>query len=257
MGSKSTFRPHIHDFYHLVLYTKGQGFYQFEGVYRPARVGTCVLTSPGQTHEFISRRDRSVYSEITFVYENPQQRRLTHSFEKLLSLYSGISISLPVQLQLEAEVQQLQNRMVRITDYLNSSSEQSLYQAHRQLAQIFNFLIDCSSLNPITSIINDRLQRVRSWIEEHYQQNISMDELARMAGISRGYFFRSFKKAFGVSPLAYQQSLRIEAAKTLLQAASLNCNEIALRTGFENVGFFHRVFRKHAGMTPLAYRKSR
>lgn len=257
MGSRSTFLPHTHDFYHVVLYTKGQGFYQLEGVYHPAQAGTCVLISPGQRHEFVTRREKTVYSEITFAYENDRRQSLQYSIQQLLSLYSGTSVALPIPLQLNADIQQqLQNQMIRITDYLNSSQEQSLYQAHRHLASVFDLLITRSVCEPVPSLVDDRLQRVRQWIEEHYQENLSMDGLARMAGVSRGYFFRSFKKAFGISPLAYQQGLRIEAAKTLLHAASLNCSEIADRTGFENVCFFHRVFKKHVGITPRQYRNN-
>lgn len=257
VGSKSTFQTHVHDFYHLVLYTSGRGFYHFEGAYLPARAGTCVLISPGQTHEFITRRENTVYSEITFAYENRRGQYLRRPFEQVLSVYSGTAIALPAPLQIETEMhlQQIQNQIIRITDYLNSSRDQSLYQAHRRLASLFDFLIEHSTPHPAASVIDDRFQRVRMWIEEHYQETVSMEELARMAGVSRGCFFRTFKKTFGASPLAYQQSLRIEAAKTLLHATSLRCNEIAWRTGFENVCFFHRVFRKCVGMTPAQFRR--
>jgi AraC-like DNA-binding protein len=258
VGSKSTFQSHIHDFYHLVLYTKGQGFYLMEGVYQPAQAGTCVLISPGQRHEFITRRGNTVYSEITFVYENSHHQYMPLLFEQVLSLYSGAAVSLPRQIQLSAEaLQQFQNQMIQITDFLNSSREHSLFQAHRRLALLFDFLIERSTPPSVPASVDERFGRVRLWIEEHYQQTVSMDELARMAGVSRAYFFRTFKKAFGISPLAYQQGLRIEAAKTLLHATSLNCGEIAGRTGFESVCFFHRVFRKHVGMTPRQYLASR
>ena len=149
----------------------------------------------------------------------------------------------------------LKNLLIQITDYLNSGRESSVYYAHRTLAHIFDFLIEHCAKHQPSEMIDDRFFRTRMWIEEHYLETLEADELARMAGVSKGYFFRAFKKAFGIAPLAYQQQLRVEAAKTLLKATSLCCNEIAPRVGFTDVYFFHRIFKKHTGLTPNQYRK--
>ena len=54
---------------------------------------------------------------------------------------------------------------------------------------------------------------------------------------------------------AYQQRLRLEAAKTLLRATALRCHEVAVRCGYENIQFFHRLFKRTTGLTPGQYRK--
>ena len=68
VGSRRTFVEHIHDFYHIVLYTKGQAEYSKNGIFYSAVPGTCVQTYPGLRHDFVSRWEKAEYSEITFSY---------------------------------------------------------------------------------------------------------------------------------------------------------------------------------------------
>jgi AraC-like DNA-binding protein len=256
VGSRATFSEHAHDFYHIVLYTQGQGWYYKEGQYRPSKPGTCVLIHPGQRHEFVTRRQSAIYSELTFAYEAKGQQTLRSPFLKVLSLYSGTDVHLMEDCVLTAEHRQvLYYLMVQMTDYLNSSRPSSGYYVHRTLAHILDFLIErCAQPLFPTNLTDDRFNRVRQWLEEHYLEMVSMDELAQMAGVTKSYFFRAFKKAFGMPPLAYQQMLRIEAAKTLLRVTSLSCSEVAFRAGFTDVYFFHRIFKKHTLLTPKQFR---
>ena len=256
VGSQATFREHIHNFYHIVLYTKGEGAYSREGHFYTAQPGVCVLVHPNQRHDFVSKLRTAVYSELTFSYVNPQNEPLSCSFEQLLSLYSGLTVTLPDGLRVSSESRRiLQALLIQMIDYLNSGRDLSMYHAHRTLSHIFNFLVEHRTNTIESEIIEDRFVRARMWIEEHYLESFSMDELAKSAGVSKGYFFRAFKKAFGVPPVVYQQQLRIEAAKTLLKATSLKCNEISFRVGFSDVYYFYRVFKKHTGITPKNYRK--
>jgi AraC-like DNA-binding protein len=98
--------------------------------------------------------------------------------------------------------------------------------------------------------------RVRQYIDEHYAETITAEELASMSRCSKGHLFRTFKKSFRVSPLAYQQDLRFEAAQRLLRFTSLRCYEIAQRVGYSNVYYFHRQFKKRMRVTPAHYRQS-
>ncbi|HOK96560.1 MAG TPA: AraC family transcriptional regulator [Anaerohalosphaeraceae bacterium] len=257
VGSRTTFTEHIHNFYHIVLYTKGRGWYCKEGRFWPAEPGTCVLIHPGQRHEFITRRQTAVYSELTFSYEHPEAGSLALSFEQLVRIYTGLELNLQEPASLTAEqTQSLLTLLIQMTDYLNSSRLLSVYYAHRTLEQIFDFLAEHASRRQNEQCINDRAARVRQWIEQHYLEPISMEQAARIAGVSKSYFFRTFKKAFNTTPLAYQQKLRLEAAKTLLRATSLTCSQAADRAGFKDIFFFHRLFKKYTGQTPRQYRRS-
>lgn len=223
----------------------------------PAQAGTCVLVHPGQKHDFITRRQSAVYSELTFSYEK-EKGALQIPFAELFSLFCGTEVRLSKESILPPEERQkLCNMMVQITDYLNSSSSTASYYAHRMLTHIFDFLIEHCAIHVVPrELADDRFSRVRLWLEEHYLEPVCIDELSQMVGVTKSYFFRAFKKAFGITPLSYQQMLRIEAAKTMLRATTLNCGEIAYRAGFTDICFFHRTFKKHTGCTPRQFRKS-
>jgi AraC family transcriptional regulator len=100
-------------------------------------------------------------------------------------------------------------------------------------------------------------RRVRERIEESLQCGVSLDELAREAGLSRFHFARSFKATTGLSPHRYLTSRRIERAKHLLAFTELAIAEIALEVGFASQPHFTERFRRATGRTPLEFRRGR
>lgn len=257
VGDRKTFCEHVHDLYHLVLYTRNQGGYSRCGKIISTIPGTLVLVWPGQPHDFVTYRKSAVYSEITFSYESQTGKPLCTSFDQLLSLYSGLPVSLGDHLQLsEEKLNQLNAILIQLTDFANSPSEYSYYLRQKTLGRIFDFLMDFSQQQKSVSEPQDyRIHQAKSYIESHYTEPLSIEALAKSAGMSKGYFFRTFKQTFQVSPGAYQQQLRMEAAKTLLRCSHLQGKEIAARCGYENPFFFCRVFKKYTALTPLNFRK--
>ena len=257
VGSKSTFSEHAHDFYHIVFYTKGKGYFSKDGIFEKAEPGRCVLIHPGQKHDFVSKMQSAVYSEITFSYQTTKGKKSHLSFNDLLSHISGDECQIVEPVLLPKETRKtFYQYIIQITDYLNSSHSKANYYASCTLEYIFRYLIQNCTQQDNSAIVDNRLKQVQLWIEQNYKEIISMDDLAKKAGLSKGYFFRAFKKNFGVAPLTYQQQLKIEAAKTLLKTTQLRCNEISSRVGFNDVYFFHRIFKKHVDMTPNQYRKN-
>jgi AraC family transcriptional regulator len=98
---------------------------------------------------------------------------------------------------------------------------------------------------------------VTDFVEAHLGQPIGLDDLARVTGLSRFHFSRSFKAATGESPHAFVQRRRIERAEKLLQAADMSIEAVALAVGYSGAPQFRRVFREVTGISPLKYRISR
>jgi len=257
VGDRKTFCEHVHDLYHLVLYTRHQGGYSRCGKIISTIPGTLVLVWPRQPHDFVTCRKTAVYSEITFAYESLSGTSLGIPFDHLLSLYSGLTVSLGDHLQLsEDKTNHLNSLLIQLTDFANSPSDYSYYLRQKTLGRIFDFLIDSSQQQKTVSEPQDyRIHKAKSYIESHYTEPLSIEALAKSAGMSKGYFFRLFKQTFQVSPTMYQQQLRMETAKTLLRCSHLQGKEIAARCGYENPFFFCRVFKKYTGLTPLSFRK--
>lgn len=102
-----------------------------------------------------------------------------------------------------------------------------------------------------------RLRKVLAYIEEHFAEDLKMDELAEVAGMSKYHFSRLFKDAVGVPPYRYVVQQRVEAARRLLLRTDLQVTQIALRTGFSSQSHFSTTFREHTGTTPVALREKR
>ncbi|MDQ0176589.1 AraC family transcriptional regulator [Bacillus chungangensis] len=100
------------------------------------------------------------------------------------------------------------------------------------------------------------LDDVRKYMGIHYDKQLSIDYLARMAGLSPNYFGEAFKKAFGQSTTDYMTELRIGHAKQLLRDSDLFLRDIARKVGYNDEFYFSRKFKKEVGVSPSAYSKN-
>jgi AraC-like DNA-binding protein len=95
-----------------------------------------------------------------------------------------------------------------------------------------------------------RFAPVVRWIDEHAATNPSLNQCARVAGLSPIHFHREFTKAVGLTPHAYVQRRRMRYAQELLRGSALPVAEIAARCGFADPFYFSRMFRQAFGMAP-------
>ncbi len=99
------------------------------------------------------------------------------------------------------------------------------------------------------------LRRVREFIAAHLRQEIRLEQLAAVAGLSCFHFARSFKLSTGLSPHAFVVRCRVEEAKRLLTGTTLPIAEVARRTGFNGPSQLSTRFRATTRQTPSAYRQ--
>ena len=93
------------------------------------------------------------------------------------------------------------------------------------------------------------------YLDENYQNPISLDLLSARASISKGYICRAFKKQIGLSVVEYLTERRIQAAMQLLQNTDDKILSVALDSGFGDLSHFNRIFKKLIGHSPTAHRK--
>ena len=100
-----------------------------------------------------------------------------------------------------------------------------------------------------------RLKPVTEYIAAHYAEDITLDKLAQLVGTSSASFRRQFTHMFGVSPGRYITTIRINAARKLLETTDKLVSEIATETGFWDQSHFTKIFKRERGTTPGAYRR--
>jgi transcriptional regulator GlxA family with amidase domain len=100
------------------------------------------------------------------------------------------------------------------------------------------------------------LRRVREYVMAHLEENISVQSLAAIVGLSRYHFARAFKQSEGVTPHRFLLQCRVQRAQDMLAGTELPLSEIALAAGFSDQSHCSRRFRELVGLTPSKYRWS-
>ncbi|MET3506099.1 AraC family transcriptional regulator [Halalkalibacter oceani] len=95
--------------------------------------------------------------------------------------------------------------------------------------------------------------QVMHYMKQHYMEELKMNALAQMAGLSTSNFSREFKKVAGQRPIDYLTKLRINRAKELLVLSNHRLKTIAKSVGYQDELYFSRVFKKIVGVTPTVY----
>lgn len=99
------------------------------------------------------------------------------------------------------------------------------------------------------------LQRTKTYINEHLDEEISLGELARRVGSSKFYICKLFKRCMGITFTEYRSRCRVEKAKALLLEPNRRVSEIAFDAGFQSLTHFNRIFRRFVGESPSDFRE--
>lgn len=113
-----------------------------------------------------------------------------------------------------------------------------------------------SEYNRRYAINEKRLKDMLSFIHSNYQRELSVDEIARSANISKTECFRCFKSMIDKKPVTYLNEFRLRHAVNLLMTTDMQITEICFSCGFNHISYFGKLFRQFYGMTPKQFRNS-
>lgn len=94
------------------------------------------------------------------------------------------------------------------------------------------------------------------YIEEHYAENITAEQLAEFCHISTSALYRQFRKELHTSPVRLLNEIRVEKAARALRQTNASITDIALDNGFSSSTYFFEIFKNYTGLTPSHYRKT-
>lgn len=104
-------------------------------------------------------------------------------------------------------------------------------------------------------LYEDKLKRTLAYMQEHYTEPITVQELADLCGFSQVHFMNIFKAAIGSTCIEYLVQYRLARAALELQETDHSIMQIALDNGFQNISYFNRAFKQQYSRTPSAFRK--
>lgn len=128
------------------------------------------------------------------------------------------------------------------------------------ILQVLEQLYRCNALvesagSPREEENLNKLKNVITYIQQHYNQSLTLQELADLTYLSPTYFCHYFHKETGKSPIGFLNEYRIQQAAQLLTESDLSVSQIAVAVGFDNFSYFIRKFREYKRVSPKEYRK--
>lgn len=137
-----------------------------------------------------------------------------------------------------------------------SCASSTLVNEHRISMLISRILSGLAAPESQRPVIHDSLLPAVSYISDNYSEDIPLEYLADLCGLSVSHFIRTFSKYIGFTPHEYLLSFRIRQAKLFLCSTSESIDEISIRCGFNSASHFARAFRHQEGITPTQFRNN-
>ena len=100
-----------------------------------------------------------------------------------------------------------------------------------------------------------KMKAVLAWIEENYAEPVSLEDLAKIAGMNPKYFCEFFKRYTHRSPIDYLNLYRIDSACRMLKVSGCSVTDAAFSCGFNDLSYFVKTFKKYKEQTPRQYRR--
>ena len=142
-------------------------------------------------------------------------------------------------------IQELQLQRVNYEDLLNMNLRHIFLIINRYLQEG----------NDVGTDMLDEIERATHFFNEHYNQQIIIEDYAKERGMTANWFIQSFHKITKFTPMQYILNLRMTNAMNLIDNTNYNMTQIATAIGYDNSMYFSRVFKKHTGMTPTEYKR--
>lgn len=174
--------------------------------------------------------------------------------KELLDL-TELSIDSPVY---HSRSKDLREQMMNEMMYIVHNALESPFHLIGHLYLFFDYLTRSSKSDKLvqSSRMSDYyIKEAIHYIEQNFQNNISIEDIASVCGINRSYFGKIFRNSIGRSPQEFLMNYRMAKAAELLKLTSLSIAEIGSAVGYENQLHFSRAFKTIYGLSPREWRK--
>lgn len=249
---------HCHDCLEINYITQGSGHYIIEDKSYPISEGDVFLINNAEHHMAVHDGTLTMMVFIftpNFVWENPAEYNyLEPFFSQNASFSNRISTNHSYYHECSALFRQI------IAEYHQQTAGWQLiikallllFLGYLNRQCLLNDTTEISSSHRINSY--DKLRPVIEYIHDHFQERITLEQLAKEAHMNKSYLSAYFSNAMKLHIVEYIEQVRISNAKLLLKTTSLPITEIAYASGFNNLSYFNRIFKRITRTTPLKYR---
>lgn len=239
--------PHTHNCSELFYVTGGLGQFFIEGTVHPVSPNDLIIVNPNVEHTEIS------------LNANP--------LEYIVLGVEGLELSVSDEKEDRFCIVNFRNMRENIFFYLQSMLREIEAKAPgyeiicQDLMEVLVIYLTrqtgfSTTMAPIKKSSSRLCAMVRRYIDEHFKENINLDMLAQLTHSSKYYLVHAFSEEYGISPINYMISRRIEEAKQLLKNDDYTLSVISRMLGFSSPSYFTQAFKKIVGTSPNQYRKA-
>ncbi|MBP3618308.1 MAG: AraC family transcriptional regulator [Lachnospiraceae bacterium] len=242
-----TWRPRGRLDFQLLYIASGKAHFHFDGKEQIVTAGHMVLYRPKepQKYEYYGEDQTEVYW-VHFTGGNVTNLLRSYGLtddKKVFYCGSGM------------EYQAIFRSMIHELQMCKESYPEMLEMYLRQIFIMLQRFFQTSTKVSNTQAAEE-IDKATLYFNEHYSEDIYVDEYAKEHNISISWFIRNFKHYTGVTPMQYILNKRIYNAEALLQNPQYNITEVANIVGYDNPLYFSRIFKKAKGLSPSEYRKN-
>lgn len=234
----------------LIIVSEGRGRVEVEERSYPLEKGSGFLLQSGQMCSIQSGEQGLSYYRLAF--ETFSIEANGHAGEhKMPDTGTGILRPGPVNCRPYSQCAMLLESI-----YLSRKSHDDIewFAAHSRFQELLLLLMRANTGMAEAENDHEALQRSVRYMQEHYNEVITVDQLAEIAGIHRARYTQLFKEMTGQIPMEYLNGLRIERAQQQLLLTKDRLHDVALAVGYNNEYYFNRRFKGMVGVTPGQYR---
>lgn len=249
------FKWHYHPEYELTYIVKGNGYRIVGNTYENYTEGDLVLLGPNLPHTWTGK---AVESE-------PFEAIVIQFSKEFITSFLGFDESYSIKNLLENSARGIafeatQDLVQAIKSLIEKEGMDRILQlisALNQLAQSNYTLITPNTFHTIASKKSElRINEVCLFIQNNFNSNITLKQVASQIYLTESNFCKFFKKATGKTFSDYLNEIRINEASRLLLQTDKTISQISFECGFETLSYFNRVFLKKKNQTPSGFRNN-
>jgi len=254
---------HRHDFSELVIVFRGTAIHEAPGGKYPISAGDVFVLHGDQAHAYMDPEHLDLVN-ILFDMEKLGLPRADLAGLPGYHVLFTLEPRYRDRDRFESRLRLSPDQLVRIEGLVDRlERELAERKAGSGFMAIANFMLILGQLSrhyadaqtPSAESLQ-QLGRAIGYLERHYAEKVTLDELAEAGRMSRRSLTRAFRAAMGCSPIEYQIRLRVRHAVTMLQEGAARISDVAFRVGFRDSNYFSRQFRSVMGVSPTDFMAS-
>ena len=238
--------PHTHNYTELFYIIGGKGQFLIEDQVFPVDVNNLVIINPNILHTEASLNAQPL-EYIVLGIDGIELANNVNSNGKFCILDHFGSV----------EISGCLRNILRETELKNTGYE-DVCQAYMEILIIRLMRTTALAVptEPQTISTNRQCTAVRRYIDLHFKEALTLEQLAEEGHMNKYYLSHAFKREYGVSPINYMISKRIEESKYLLAETDLSMSQISQLLGFSSLSYFSQVFHRTQSVSPKVYRQN-